>query len=123
MRSNPVLEKSYDFAVKIVRIYQHLSQEKREFVLSKQLLRSGTSIGANTEEGVGGYSKKDFAAKLGIAYKEARETKYWLRLLKDTDYIAVDQFQQLYDECDELARLLFSILKASKPIDNLIITH
>ena len=114
MRNNPVLEKSYHFAVKVVRLYKHLSQEKREFILSKQLLRSGTSIGANTEEGIGGYSKKDFSAKLGIAYKESRETKYWLRLLKDTDYITEDQFQDLHEECDELAKLLFSILKSSK---------
>ena len=114
MKSNPVLEKSYHFAVKTVKLYQHLSQDKREFILSKQLLRSRTSIGANTEEAIGGYSQKDFSAKLGIAYKESRETKYWLRLLKDTDYISENQFKELYDECDELAKLLFSILKSSR---------
>lgn len=114
MKSNPVLEKSYHFAVKVVKLYQHLSQEKREFILSKQFLRSGTSIGANTEEGIGGYSKKDFSAKLGIAYKESRETKYWLRLLKDTDYITEDQFKESYNECDELGKLLFSIIKSSR---------
>jgi four helix bundle protein len=111
---NIILTKSYAFAVKVVRLYQHLSQEKKEFILSKQVLRSGTSIGANTEEGVGGYSKKDFYAKLGIAYKESRETKYWLRLLKDTDYISQDKFDGLFAECEELSKLLFSILKTSK---------
>ena len=74
-------EKSYAFAVRTVWMYQHLSQEKREFVLSKQVLRSGTSIGANVEEAIGGASKTDFAAKMNIAYKEACETDYWLRLL------------------------------------------
>jgi four helix bundle protein len=84
-RNNVVQEKSYQFAKRIVRVYQHLSEEKREFVLSKQLLRSGTSIGANIEEAIGGNSKRDFKAKLRISYKEARETKYWIRLLRDTN--------------------------------------
>ncbi len=75
-RRNVVQEKSYAFAVRIVRMYQHLSSEKRAFVLSKQVLRSGTSVGANVEEAIGGLSKKDFAARMGIAYKEARETSY-----------------------------------------------
>ena len=74
-------EKSYAFAVRTVRMYQHLWQEKREFVLSKQVFRSGTSIGANVEEAIGGASKRDFTAKMNIADKEARETGYWLRLL------------------------------------------
>ena len=75
---NAVQIKSFAFAIRIVRLYQFLQEEKKEFVLSKQILRSGTSIGANIEEGEGGFSKKDFAAKMGISYKEARETKYWL---------------------------------------------
>ena len=78
MKENIVQNKSFDFAVRIVNLYKHLSQEKREFVLSKQLLRSGTSIGANVEEAIGGISKADFRAKLSIAYKETRETTYWL---------------------------------------------
>ena len=93
-----VLPKSYDFAVKIIMLYKHLSEDKREFILSKQLLRSGTSIGANIEEGIGGYSKKDFSAKLGIAYKESRETKYWLRLLHDTNYLEKVQFEELFTD-------------------------
>ncbi len=83
-KDNVIQIKSYDFAVRIVKLYKHLSQEKKEFVLSKQLLRSGTSIGANVEEAIGGQSRKDFFAKLTIAYKEARESHYWIRLLRDT---------------------------------------
>lgn len=111
---NVVLDKSYGFAVKVVKLYQYLSNDKKEFILSKQFLRSGTSIGANTEESIGGYSKKDFSARLGIAYKESRETKYWLRLLHDTNYIDQAQFQELYDDCDELSKLLYRILKSSR---------
>jgi len=113
-KRNIVLSKSYDFAVSAVKLYQFLSSEKKEFVLSKQLLRSATSIGANVEEAIGGYSRKDFSAKLGIAYKESRETKYWLRLLKDTNYLNQLEFETLFDKCDELSRLLYSIIKNSK---------
>jgi four helix bundle protein len=80
---NVVQKKSYAFAVRIVKVYQHLAESKREYVLSKQLLRSGTSIGANVEEAIGGQSGKDFYAKLNISYKEARESHYWIRLLRD----------------------------------------
>ncbi|MDN5204637.1 four helix bundle protein [Fulvivirgaceae bacterium BMA10] len=113
-RRNLVLEKSYDFALRVIKMYQHLSNEKKEFILSKQVLRSGTSIGANVEEAIGGHTKKDFASKLAIAYKEARETSYWLRLLKDTQYINPRAFQSIYKDCDELLRLLYSIIKTSK---------
>ncbi|MDX1627899.1 MAG: four helix bundle protein [Fulvivirga sp.] len=113
-KQNVILSKSYDFAVKIVKLYQHLSKEQKEFVLSKQLLKCGTSIGANVEEGVGGYSKKDFSAKFGIAYKESRETKYWLRILRDTGYLSNKKFEILFATCDELSKLLFSILKNSR---------
>ncbi len=114
MKENIVLDKSYSFAVEIVKAYQHLSKEKKEFILSKQLLRSGTSIGANIEEAVGGYSKKDFTAKLSIAYKEARETKYWLRLLKDTNYLNSNNYESLFNNCDELLQLLYSIINSSR---------
>lgn len=88
MKNDNVIQiKSYAFAVKIIKIYQFLANDKKEFVLSKQLLRSGTSIGANIEEAIGGQSSKDFYAKLTIAYKEARETHYWIRLLRDTNYL------------------------------------
>ncbi len=78
---NVVQTKSYNFALRVIKLYKYLSQEKKEFILSKQLLRSGTSIGANIEESIGGQSKADFFAKLTIAYKETRESKYWIRLL------------------------------------------
>lgn len=95
-------------------MYQHLSKEKKEFILSKQILRSGTSVGANIEEALGGSSKRDFKAKMNIAYKEARETKYWLKLMKDTDYIDIRAFNSIYDDCDELLKLLYTIIQSSK---------
>ena len=87
MKDNVVQAKSYAFAVRIVKLCEYLRSEKREYVLSRQLLRSGASIGANVEEAIGGQSRADFGARLAIAYKEARESRYWLRLLKDTDYL------------------------------------
>lgn len=84
---NIIVEKSYKFAIRIVKMYQHLTSEKKEFILSKQILRSGTSIGANIEEAESSISRKEFIAKIQIAYKEAKETRYWIRLLNDTDYI------------------------------------
>jgi four helix bundle protein len=107
-------EKSYAFAVKVVRLYQYLAENKKEFVLGKQVLRSGTSIGANIEEAIGAISKKEFISKIQIAYKEARETKYWLRLLTDTGYLEHSVFVPLSIECDELIRMIASILKTSK---------
>jgi len=108
---NVVVDKSYAFAVKIVKLYKYLCEEKKEYTLSKQLLRSGTSIGANIEEAQGGQSKKDFFAKLTISYKEARETKYWLRLLTDTNYLEKEISKTLIDDCEELLRIIGSIQK------------
>ncbi|MCW3786621.1 four helix bundle protein [Plebeiibacterium sediminum] len=99
-------------AVRIVKMYQHLSSDKKEYILSKQVLRSGTSIGANIEEAIGGISKADFKAKMSIAYKEARETDYWLRLLKDTDYLNVEAFNSIRADVSELLKLLYSIIKS-----------
>ena len=113
-RRNVVQEKSYAFAVRIVRMYQHLSSEKRAFVLSKLVLRSGTSVGANVEEAIGGLSKKDFAARMGIAYKEARETSYWLRLLNDSGYIDDAAFASMHKDCEELLKLLYTIVQSAK---------
>lgn len=113
-RRNVVQEKSYAFAVRTVRMYQHLSTEKKEFVRSKQVLRSGTSVGANVEEAIGGLSKKDFAARMGIAYKEARETSYWLRLLNDSGYIDDAAFASTHDACEERRKLLYTIVKSAK---------
>ena len=113
MEKNIILKKTFEFAVRIVRLYKFLNEEKKEYVLSKQVLRSGTSIGANSEEAVVGYSKKDFAAKMSIAYKEARETHYWLRLLNATDYISETEFNSLLADCDEILKILFKIIKTS----------
>lgn len=114
MKINVVQEKSYAFAVRIVRLYQHLSLEKREFVLSRQVLRCGTSIGANVEEALGGQSRADFVSKMSIAYKEARETSYWLRLLRDTDYLTPAQFESIHTDAEELCRIIASIQKTTK---------
>lgn len=114
VNENVVLTKSYDFAVRIVKMYQHLSSEKKEYILSKQVIRSGTSIGANIEEAIGGISKADFRAKMSIAYKEARETDYWLRLLKDTGYINEESFNSIKSDLTELSKLLFTIIKSCK---------
>ena len=110
---NVVLTKSFAFAVRVVKLNKHLRFSQQEYVLSKQLVRSGTSIGANVEEAVGGISKADFSAKISIAYKEARETSYWLRLLHEADYLEVRLFDSLYADCQELCRILFSILRTT----------
>ncbi len=111
---NVICNKSFAFAVKIIRLYQYLIREKKEFTLAKQILRSGTSIGANVEEAEGGYTRRDFRAKMSISYKETRETKYWLRLLRETDYIDEGRFQELYEEADQLAKMLFKIIKNTR---------
>ena len=110
-KENIIQTKSYAFAVKMVKLYQHLSSNKKEFVLSKQLLRSGTSIGANVEEAIGGQSRKDFYAKLTIAYKEARESHYWIRLMGDSGIIESTEKEELLEKVDELLRILGSIQK------------
>lgn len=113
-KQNIVREKSFAFAVRVVKLYQFLSSEKKEFVLSKQILRSGTSVGANVEEADNAISKKDFSSKISIAYKEAKETHYWLRLLNETKYIDQKQFDSLINDCNEICKLLFAILKTSR---------
>jgi len=107
-------EKAYNFAIRIVKAYQFLQNEKKEFVLSKQLLRSGTSIGANLAEANGAISKNDFSAKISIAYKECLETKYWLSLLKDTNYIDEKMFSSMFDDVDEISKMLFSTIKTTR---------
>lgn len=113
-KSNPVLEKSYAFALRIVKLHLHLSKELKQFEVSSQILRSGTSIGANVEEAMGGVSKKDFINKLAIAYKEARETKYWLRLLRDSKIVEIDLADSFIFDCEELLKLLYTIIKSTK---------
>ena len=113
-KENVVQKKSYDFALRIIKLYKFLSEENNEYVLSRQVLRSGTSIGANIEEAIGAVSQKEFLVKLNIAYKEARETHYWIRLLKDSDYIAHSAFESIIADCDELLSIIGSISKTMK---------
>ena len=113
-KDNVILEKSYQFAIEIIELYKKLRFENKEFVLSSQLLRSGTSIGANTEETVGAQSKKDFLAKISISYKEARETHYWLKLLRDTKFIETISAENLLDKATELLKIIGSIQKSIK---------
>ena len=114
MKENIIQTKSYNFALRIVQLYKHLIKEKQEYVLSKQILRSGTSIGANIEEAIGGQSKKDFFAKITIAYKETRETHYWIRLLKDSKYLTENEANSLLENCDELLRIIGKIQTTMK---------
>lgn len=107
---NVVKDKTFEFALKIVDLYKYLHYKKKEYVLSKQLLRSGTSIGANVEEAQAAQSRKDFLSKMSIASKEARETHYWLRLIKYGGFITKDD---LLNDCEELIKLLTSIVKTS----------
>jgi four helix bundle protein len=108
-QDNVIQQKSFAFAVRIVNLYKFLSTEKKEFVLSKQLLRSGTSIGANIEESIGGQSHKDFLSKISIAYKEARESMYWIKLLQATDFIDKEQAKSLMTDAEEICRIIGKI--------------
>jgi len=113
--SNIIVDKSFAFSVRIIRLYQWLKKNHKDIdSLAKQILRSGTSIGANVEEAVGAFSRKEFASKIGISYKESRETLYWLRLLKATDYLDENQYISIYTDCDEIKKILASILKTTK---------
>ena len=111
MKENIILSKTYSFALRIIELYKYLSKEEREYTLSKQILRSGTSIGANSEEAAGSISKKDFRAKFFIAYKEARETHYWIRLLRDSNYINPKLASSLLNDLDEILKIIGAILK------------
>lgn len=114
IEGNMVSVKSKAFAVRIIKLYKYLNDVKHEYVLSKQVLRSGTSIGANVSEGVVGFSKKDFLAKMYIVFKECVETQYWLELLQETDYLTIDEFKSINEDCTELKKLLSSITKSTK---------
>lgn len=118
MKENIVKDKSFDFAVRIVNMYKYLTTEKKEFIMSKQVFRSGTSIGANISEAIQGSSTADFIAKLTIALKEACETDYWLRLLHRTEYIDDNVFDSIVFDCQELIKLLTSIIKTNKNNNN-----
>ena len=113
MSYNVIVEKSFDFAVRIVNLRKYLTREHKEFVLSKQLLRSGTSIGANVSEAQRGQSKADFTAKMSIALKEASETEYWIKLLYRTEYLSKEQYESLYADVQELISLLMAICRTA----------
>ena len=114
MKDNPLKDKSYQFAICIVKLSRFLQHDKKEYVLSKQVLRSGTAVGALIREAEFGQSKADFASKMSIALKEANETEYWLSLLKDTDFINKNKFVNLQSDCKELIAMLVSTVKTSK---------
>ena len=114
MKENVVKEKSMDFSVRIVNLFKYLTKEKREFAMANQILRCGTSIGANISEGNFAISKKEFLAKIYIALKECGETLYWLELLFRTEYLDENQYRSLQADCEELFRLLQSITKTTK---------
>lgn len=111
---NVIVDKSKMFALRIIKLYKYLCTEKKEFILSKQILRSGTSIGANVKEAIRGQSKADFYAKMNIALKETSETEYWLELLNESDYIEKSQFDSIYSDCQEIIKILVSITKTQK---------
>lgn len=111
--ASPLLQKSFVFAVRMMKFHRHLQTNEREFIASKQLIRSATSIGANAEEATGAISNADFSSKISITYKEARETSYWLRLLYASGYIEDKIFSSLHDDCQQLCRILYSILRSS----------
>jgi four helix bundle protein len=111
---NVIAYKSFGLAVRVVRLCRFLRETRQEHVLSKQLLRSGTAIGANVEEAIGGISRADFSAKISIAYKEARESSYWLRLLHATDYLNEEAFQSMQNDCEEVCRILRAILNTTR---------
>ena len=111
---NIVRTKSKSFAIRIIKLYNYLCETKKEFTISKQLLRSGTSIGANIVEALCGFSHKDFLAKVYIAYKECAETMYWLELLHETGNLTDNEFESIYTEAVELSKILSSITKTTK---------
>ncbi len=107
-------QKSFQFAIRIINLYKHLRSIKKEYTLSKQLLRSGTSIGANIAEAQQAQSRADFVSKLSIALKETTETKYWLRLMAATDYLSAQEYQSIFSDCVELEKMLVSSIKTVK---------
>ena len=114
---NQVLNDSKAFALRIIRLYNYLKEEKQVYVLSKQVLRSGTSIGANIRESVNAQSRMDFINKLNIALKEANETEYWLELLHESDYLDEMQFESIYNDCGKIAATLTKIINTTQSVD------
>jgi len=114
VKENIILDKTMEFSVRIVNLYRYLNEEKREHILSRQLLRAGTSIGANAHEASNGQSTADFIAKMYIALKEATETEYWINLLVRTDYLTPTQGDSILDDCIEIKKILTAIIKTAK---------
>ena len=114
MDKNIIESKSFEFAIRIVNLYKYLNEHKKEYILSKQILRSGTSIGANIAEAQQAQSKADFISKISIALKETTETKYWLRLLQATEYLTENETKSIMDDCIEIEKILVTILKTAK---------
>ena len=119
MNSNIILDKSKAFSLRITKLHRYLCDNRKEYHISKQILKSGTSIGANVIEGVNAQSKPDFFAKMYIAYKEANETKYWLEVLYESGYIERIPFESIYSDCMEIIKILSSITKHSKDKRNI----
>lgn len=111
---NVIMDKTYQFALRIIKLHKYITKNFKEYVLSDQVYRSGTSIGANVNEAQSGVSSKDFVNKIGIAAKEARETGYWLRLIKDSGYLTSEEFQSLHQDCEEILKILNSIILTSQ---------
>lgn len=107
--NNVIREKSFEFAIRSVKMFKYLQEEKKEYILSKQFLRSATSIGANIEEAIGGQSERDFLSKLSIAYKEARESMYWIRLLAATEYLSATESNSILKDAEEICKILGKI--------------
>ena len=115
-KNSVAYDKAYQFAIRIIKAYKYLNEEYKEYILSKQLLRSGTSIGANLAEANSSISEADFSAKVSISYNECQETKYWLSLLKDTGYLKENEFNSIYQDAEEIAKILYAILKSTNRI-------
>ena len=113
-QKNITLQKSFDFAVRIIHLYQYLKENKREYIISKQLLRAGTSVGANTREAYNAESDKDFIHKFGIAQKECDETAYWLELLVTTNLLNQQEFESIYTDCQSILKIIKSIILTKK---------
>ena len=114
MKENAVETKSKKFAIRTIRLYQFLTEDKKEYVMSKQVLRAGTSVGANVREAVQGFSRNDFVYKMSLALKECSETRYWLELLYETDYLSDEQYESIYNDAVELFSLLTAIVKNTR---------
>ena len=115
---NIIAAKSYAFSIRCVNLYRFLCEERNDYTIGKQLLRSGTSIGANVKEAIRGYTKADFTAKMSIALKEASESEYWIEILRDTTYISAQQAESMLNDCTEVIKILISIIKTSQGIKN-----